>query len=78
MKTIFDWLTVAAFVVLAILYLQRSSMPDPPDKAWHYIIPSLALGLANYTGNSGHVIASVAILTSAMLYTYYFIYNTKT
>jgi len=71
MQTIFDWLTVAVFVVLAVLYLQRSAMPDPPDKIWHYLPPAIVLAVANYLGNHGYGILSVLLLVIAAFYIYH-------
>jgi hypothetical protein len=71
METVFDWLTVATFIVLAILYLQRSSMPDPPDKVLHYLPPAIACAVVNYVGNHGYVIVAVALLVGIFLYIYY-------
>lgn len=77
MTTIYDWLTVSAFIALAILYLQRSSMPEPPDKIWHYIPPAVAFGVANYLGNNGYAVASVLVLMASLVYSYYVIYRNK-
>jgi hypothetical protein len=71
METVFDWLTVATFIVLAILYLQRSSMPDPPDKVWHYLPPAITCGVVNYLGNAGYAIIAVILLVITFLYIYY-------
>lgn len=75
MTTVYDWLTVSAFVALAVLYLQRSSMPDPPDKIWHYLPAGFLIALANYVGNDGNTIVAIIMLTVALIYTYHVIYK---
>ena len=68
METIYDWVTVLLFAGLITLFLQRSSMDEPPDTIWHYIPPAIACALANYLGNEGHAIPAVAVLVAGAAY----------
>ncbi|MDG6079081.1 hypothetical protein E3U23_07740 [Erythrobacter litoralis] len=62
METIYDWLTVLIFAGLITLFLQRSSMDEPPDTIWHYMPPAIGCAVANYLGNEEmHVLAAAAI-----------------
>lgn len=66
MHTPFDWLTVAIFAGLAVLFLQRSSLARPVDSIPLYIPPALGCALANWLGNNGYV-APAIILCFAVL-----------
>lgn len=71
MESIFDWITVLVFCGLAVLYLQRSAMPDPPDKIWHYLPPAIGCMTVNYIGNEGYTVPAVALLVATLAYIYY-------
>jgi hypothetical protein len=52
LETVYDWVTVALFAGLVVLFLQRSSGPgEPPDSIWQYLIASVGCAVANYLGN---------------------------
>ena len=51
MENVYDWITVAIFVGLAVLFLQRSSEEEPRDKIYHYAPPAIGCAIANYLGN---------------------------
>lgn len=71
METIFDWLTVLMFAGLAVLYLQRSSQPDPPDKIWQYLPPAIGCAVVNYVGNEGYTVIAAVGLVANLAYIYY-------
>lgn len=74
MKTIYDWLTVAVFAVLIVVLLQRSVGPqENEDKLYHYFVPAVGCGVANYLGNSGQDIAAIAVLVFAIAYALHFL-----
>lgn len=54
METIFDWLSVAIFSGLIVLFLQRSSEAEPRDHLWQYLAASGGCAVANYLGNEGY------------------------
>jgi hypothetical protein len=68
METIYDWVTMAVFAGLIILFLQRSTMDDPPDTIWHYMPPSIGCAVANYAGNEGYGILAFLILIAVGAY----------
>jgi hypothetical protein len=74
METVFDWLTVLTFVGLVVLFLQRSSQPDPPDTIWHYLPAAIGCAVVNYVGNHGYPIPAAAGLVAVLAYIYYVIY----
>ncbi len=51
METAYDWLTLALFAGIIVLFLQRSSMENPPDRMIDYLPPTLGCAVANYAGN---------------------------
>lgn len=61
METIYDWMALIAFAGLIVLFLQRSSMDEPPDTVWHYLPPAIGCALSNYLGNEG--MGAFAVLT---------------
>lgn len=63
METVYDWVTVAIFAGLIVLFLQRSTEEEPRDSMWQYLGASLGCAVSNYLGNEGyHYLAIPAIL----------------
>jgi hypothetical protein len=81
MSTIYDWLTVAIFAGLAVVFLQRSIGERPAhDKIIKYLPPSLGCMAANYLGNEsleggGQIMSvlAVALMVAAMVYIWFVI-----
>ena len=80
LSTIYDWLTVAIFAGLIVLFLQRSMQEAPTDKLWHYMVASAGCALTNYFGNEAitsgetymHLIA-IAVIVATGAFVVYFI-----
>ena len=52
METVYDWVTVALFAGLIVLFLQRSSAHgEPNDSIWQYLVASIGCAVTNYLGN---------------------------
>lgn len=68
METPFDWITLAIFGGLIVLFLDRSSKPDPPDHLWQYMIPSVGCAVANYAGNHGQPVIAVLMIVAILAY----------
>lgn len=68
METVYDWVTVAVFAGLAILFLQRSSEDQPRDNMLHYLPPAIGCAASNFLGNEGFAIPAVALLVMVMAY----------
>lgn len=65
METVYDWVTMAIFAGLVVLFLQRSSAEEPSDSLWSYLGAGVGCAVANYIGNEGqHAIAVVAIIAT--------------
>lgn len=72
MTTVFDFLTLAIFAGLIVLFLQRSVAPDAPkDHLWQYLAASCGCALVNYLGNEGHTIAAVLLLVGTLAFISY-------
>jgi hypothetical protein len=75
LHTIYDWVTVAVFAGLIVLFLQRSMQDEPNDKLWHYLVASTGCALTNWLGNppqEKHVLA-VLCLVAVLAFIYFFI-----
>ncbi|MBA4748297.1 MAG: hypothetical protein H2056_06255 [Sphingopyxis sp.] len=68
METIYDWVTVAIFAGLIVLFLHRSAADEPVDTIWHYLPPSICCAAANYFGNEGFVAIAIALLVAIGVY----------
>lgn len=64
MTTLWDWLSIALFIVLSITYLDRSANTNVAKGHFlAYLPPALLLAGANYAGNSGHPVwATLALM----------------
>ena len=81
MQTIYDWVTVAIFAGLIVVFLQRSvGEGEPQDSILSYLPPAIGCAVANWFGNKGveegsmayQAIAALGIL-AVLAYTYYVI-----
>lgn len=68
METVYDWVTMIAFAGLIIVFLQRSSMDNPPDEVWHYLAPAVGCAAANYAGNEGYDVIAIIVLIGVVAY----------
>jgi hypothetical protein len=68
-ETIYDWITVAIFGGLIVLFLHRSTGDDPPkDNILQYMPPAIGCALANYVGNHGQGPFSALIVVVVLVY----------
>ena len=69
METVYDWVTVAIFAGLVVLFMQRSTsdqVQHENDSLWLYLGAGLGCAVANYIGNKGiHLIAVPLIVLAA-------------
>ena len=79
METIYDWITVAIFAGLVVLFLQRSSGERPPkDSMFQYLIASAGCAVANYFGNKAvggggplYHLTAVAIIVATLAFIHF-------
>lgn len=81
MQTIYDWVTVAIFAGLIVIFLQRSvGDTEPQDSILSYLPPAVGCAVSNWFGNEGiekgsavyQAVAAAGIL-AVLAYTYYVI-----
>lgn len=70
METVYDWVTVAIFAGLIVLFLQRSTEAEPRDSMWQYLGASLGCAVSNYLGNEGYHVLAVAAILGTLAYIY--------
>lgn len=68
METIFDWVSVAVFSGLIVLFLQRSSEAEPRDSLWQYLAASVGCAVANYLGNEGYEIWAALTIVFVLVF----------
>jgi hypothetical protein len=69
MKTIYDLVSMIAFAGLAILYLQRSASSSPdPVALWKYAVAAFGCELADYFGDHGMPLASIATFVALAIF----------
>lgn len=72
METPYDWLTVAVFAFLVILFLHRSvDVDNPKDHLWQYLLAGCGCAFTNWLGNEGYDVPAVAALLVTLAYIYY-------
>ena len=74
MQTIFDWVTMAVFSGLVVLFLNRSMAPEEKqDNIYHYGPPALGCAVANYLGIHDQRLAASALITAVVGYILFFL-----
>ena len=74
MQTIFDWVTMAVFSGLVVLFLNRSMAPEETqDNIYHYGPPALGCAVANYLGNHDQRVAAIALIIAVVGYILFFL-----
>ena len=78
METPYDWVTIAIFAGLIVIFLQRSvGDGEPQDSIWSYLPPSIGCAVSNWFGNEAwengntvyHAIAVLGI-AAVLVYSY--------
>lgn len=74
MQTIFDWLSVILFGLIALTFLQRSvKRPQFHDPILGYLPPTLGCVLSNWLGNNKYELTACFVLIISVVYTWYVI-----
>ncbi len=74
METIYDWVTVALFGGLIVLFLERSMSQGagpPRDHIWQYLVASVGFMAANYFGNEEQHLVAIPILAATIGFIFY-------
>ena len=74
MQTIFDWVTMAIFSGLVVIFLQRSVGDDEPvDSIWSYLPAAAGCAIANQIGNHVSDILGAASIALVLAYIWFVI-----
>ncbi len=68
MNTPSDWLSVALFSAVALLFLSRSARARPKDRMLAYLPPALGCAAGNQLGNHGHELWGGIVLAATLGY----------
>jgi hypothetical protein len=70
MDTVYDWLSLAIFAGLIVLFLQRSTSEraEKDVSLLYYLGAGVGCAVANYLGNKGQDIIAVAILVGTVAF----------
>lgn len=69
METIFDWVTVAIFGGMIVLFLHRSTADEAPkDHIVQYLPPSIGCAVANWFGNNHQEQIGFVIILAVLAY----------
>lgn len=71
MQTIYDWITMAIFSGLIVLFLQRSTAEIATDHLGQYLPPMFGCAFANWLGNEGHDLFAIPVLMLTLVYINY-------
>lgn len=75
MQSIYDWLSLAIFAGLIVLFLQRSTSDraDRDVSLFYYLAAGVGCAVANYFGNNGQDIIAILLLVGTLGFIAYFL-----
>jgi len=75
METVYDWVSLAIFAGLIVLFLQRSTgdRVEKDASLLYYLAAGAGCAVANYFGNKGQDAISIAILVATIGFIIYFL-----
>jgi uncharacterized membrane protein YjjP (DUF1212 family) len=53
LETVYDWVSIAIFAGLVVLFMQRSTQRVQRDSLWQYLVAAVGCAVANWLGNTG-------------------------
>jgi uncharacterized membrane protein YccC len=75
-ETVYDWVTVAIFAGLVVLFVQRSTSEEPAgehDSLLLYLGAALGCAVANYLGNKGLHLLAIPLIAATILFIVYYL-----
>ena len=75
MDTIYDWVSLAIFAGLIVLFLQRSTSEraDNDVSLLYYLGAGAGCAVANYFGNKGQDVVAILLLVATVTFIAYFL-----
>ncbi len=68
METPYDWITVALFAGLVVVFLQRSVNEGDHDSILSYLPAVIGCAVCNYLGNEGYDLVAIVGLVALVAY----------
>ena len=75
MQTVYDWVTLAIFAGLIVLFLQRSTSDRAEKDAslLYYLGAGAGCAAANYLGNHGQDLAAIALIAATLGFIFFYL-----
>jgi hypothetical protein len=75
MESPYDWICLAIFAGLVVLFLHRSTdgSSDQNDSLLFYLAAGAGCGVANYLGNRGDDLIAIPIIVTTLAFIDYFL-----
>jgi Ca2+/Na+ antiporter len=75
MQTIYDWLSLAIFAGLIVLFLQRatSERAERDASLLYYLGAGAGCAVANYFGNEGQDVVAILLLVATVAFIFFFL-----
>lgn len=76
MESVYDWVTVAIFAGLVVLFVQRSTAEEQlreHDSLLLYLGAALGCAVANYLGNQGWHVLAIPLIVATILFILYYL-----
>ena len=75
METIYDWVSLAIFAGLIVLFLQRSTSerPEKDVSLLYYLGAGVGCAVADYAGNQGQDIIAILLLAATLAFIVFYL-----
>ena len=75
MSTVYDWVSLAIFAGLVVLFLQRSTGESAEKDAslLYYLGAGVGCAAANYFGNEGQHVVAIALIIATIGFVIYYL-----
>jgi len=75
METVFDWVSLAIFAGLIVLFLQRSTgeRAENDVSLFYYLGAGVGCAVADYAGNHGQALIAALLLAATVAFIIYFL-----
>ena len=75
MQTVYDWVTLAIFAGLVVLFLQRSTgeRAEKDVSILFYLAAGIGCAVANYLGDHGQDLIAILLLAATLGFIFYFL-----
>jgi hypothetical protein len=74
-QSVYDWVSLAIFAGLVVLFLQRSTSDSPQKDAslLFYLAAGVGCAIADHFGNQGQDLIAILILAGTLAFIFYFL-----